>query len=86
MYIKTYKQGPISPVWFDEAPVTFDQRGIARVVLNDEVYKIKNMGDYFVIYDQNNKFMSYLSDFDQVLNTQNTQNDEPNVSYEDDFD
>ena len=86
LYIRTYKKGPISPVWFDEAPVTFDRNGIARVMLNDEVYKIKCMGDYFVIYDQNNKFMSYLSDFQTVLNTQNQQNDEPNVSFEDDFD
>ena len=86
LYIKTYKNGPISPVWFDEAPVTFDKNNIARVILNDEIYKIKCMGDYFVIYDQNNKFMSYLSDFQNVLNSQTSQQDDPDVSFEDDFD
>ena len=83
LYIKTYKQGPISPVWFDEAPVTFDKKGIARVIINGELFKIKCMGDYFVIYDKDNKFMSYLNDFTQVLNSQV---DEPDVTSEEDFD
>lgn len=86
LYYKTYKNGPISPVWFDEAPVTFSKNGIARVILNDELYKIKCMGDYFVIYDKNNKFMSYLSDLKEIMDNQNNMNVNNDVSFEDDFD
>lgn len=72
LYFKTFKNGLISPVWFDEAPATFSRAGTARVIINGEPYWIANKNDNFVIYDENGQFLSYLRDFSVVDNNQNT--------------
>ena len=83
LYIKTYKQGLISPVWFDEAPATFSNKGTARVIIQGEPYWIANKGDNFVIYDETGRFLSYLKDFTLLNNQADTAQ---NSDSDDDFD
>ena len=73
LYIKTFKEGPISPVWFDAAPVTFDSDGMANVTIEGMLYKLRNYNDMFLIYDEKGKLISSLEDFNLNKNEQENQ-------------
>lgn len=70
LYSKTYKDGVISPVWFDEGADTFNNKGECLVLLNGEKYFLyhEKDSDYFEVLNSDGEYLCYLDDFESYLN------------------
>ena len=74
---RSLKLGVISPVWFDEAPETFSDRGTAMVLVENTPYMLVLNNNNFYVYSKEGEYLCDLENFDHFLN---------DISYEDDFD
>jgi hypothetical protein len=69
LYKKTYKNGVISPIWFDSGAETFSVKGDCLVLLNNEKYMLhhrKNTDEFYVL-DMDRNFLCLLEDFEGYL-------------------
>jgi hypothetical protein len=71
LWKETYKNGPISPIWFENAAVTFDKNGNTIVVYDDYNYIIHlDNNGIFKVYDSQDKiYICELDDFKTWLET-----------------
>lgn len=69
LYKKTFKEGVISPIWFDSGAATFSNKGDCLVLLGDTEYILhhKKDSDEFFVLDTNKVFLCYLDDFEVFL-------------------
>lgn len=78
LYRKNYTHGVISPIWFDHAPKTFSNKGVALVNVNGEDFFIKlNQGNkfWFGVYNFEGKYLCMLRDFEEYMSMRNHQPD-----------
>ncbi len=66
---KPFEEGPISPVWFNEAPETFNNKGNCLVMLNGEklILHLDSKTKKFYVYYEDGTYLCELDDLDSFV-------------------